>query len=97
MIMNRFFKLIAIAATVIAIAGCSTTQEARSTAANALADGARAEVVLLETTDLHTNVLSYDYFRLSEDKTVGFERTAALITDARKQFANLFEVVASSA
>ena len=88
MIMNRFFKLIAVAAAVHAIAGCSTTQEARRATSNPLADGTRAEVVLLETTDLHTNILSYDYFRLSEDKTVGFERTATLIADARKQFAN---------
>ncbi len=84
MIMNRLFKLIAIAAAINAIAGCSTTPEGRSQ----IADGARAEVALLETTDLHTNVMSYDYFRLAEDKAVGFERVATLITDARKQFAN---------
>ncbi|MEO7253041.1 MAG: metallophosphoesterase, partial [Casimicrobium sp.] len=71
-------------ASIALLSACSTTGERRA----AVADGTRAEVALLETTDLHSNVLSYDYFRLAEDKTVGFERTATLITQARKQFAN---------
>ena len=66
------------------LAACSTTSERRVLTA----DGTRAELALLETTDLHTNVMSYDYFRLAEDKTVGFERVATLITRARKEFAN---------
>lgn len=49
---------------------------------------ATATLAVLETTDLHFNVLSYDYFKLAEDKTYGFERTATLIRDARKEFAN---------
>ncbi|HPH68784.1 MAG TPA: hypothetical protein PLF40_23680, partial [Kofleriaceae bacterium] len=81
--MKRFlpFHLVALVALLV---GCSTTSERRST----IADGTRAELALLETTDLHTNILSYDYFKLAEDKTVGFERVAARITEARKQFAN---------
>jgi 2',3'-cyclic-nucleotide 2'-phosphodiesterase/3'-nucleotidase len=43
---------------------------------------------VLETTDLHFNVRSYDYFKLAEDKTYGFERTATLVRAARKEFAN---------
>ncbi len=31
---------------------------------------------------------SYDYFKLAEDKTYGFERTATLVRQARKEFAN---------
>jgi 2',3'-cyclic-nucleotide 2'-phosphodiesterase/3'-nucleotidase len=46
------------------------------------------EVVLLETTDLHQNVMSYDYYRLVEDKSVGLERTATLIRQARAQYPN---------
>ena len=30
----------------------------------------------------------YDYYKLGEDRSVGFERTAALIAAARKEFAN---------
>ncbi len=53
-------------------------------------DGARAKVAILETTDLHFNVLSYDYYRLEPDLTVGFERTATLIRRARQELPNNF-------
>jgi 2',3'-cyclic-nucleotide 2'-phosphodiesterase/3'-nucleotidase len=55
-----------------------------------LADGARAKVVILETTDVHSNVLSYDYFKLKADPALGFERTATLIQRARAAFPNTF-------
>jgi len=51
-------------------------------------EGTRAELALIETTDLHANVLSYDYFKLGEDPGLGFERAATLIRQARKEFAN---------
>ncbi|MBV7427896.1 MULTISPECIES: bifunctional 2',3'-cyclic-nucleotide 2'-phosphodiesterase/3'-nucleotidase [unclassified Acidovorax] len=50
--------------------------------------GAMATLAVLETTDLHFNVRSYDYFKLAEDKSYGFERTATLVRAARKEFAN---------
>jgi 2',3'-cyclic-nucleotide 2'-phosphodiesterase/3'-nucleotidase len=50
--------------------------------------GTHAQIALLETTDLHSNVLSYDYFKLAEDPGIGFERAAQLILDARKEFPN---------
>ncbi len=53
-----------------------------------IAAGTSAEVTLLETTDLHTNIRSYDYYKLSEDKSVGFERTASLIKAARAESKN---------
>ncbi len=34
-----------------------------------LSDGARAKVAILETTDIHSNVLSYDYYKLKPDPT----------------------------
>ncbi|MBN8757244.1 MAG: bifunctional 2',3'-cyclic-nucleotide 2'-phosphodiesterase/3'-nucleotidase [Variovorax sp.] len=54
----------------------------------AVAKGTRATVALLETTDLHANVRSFDYFKLAEDKSYGYERTATLINAARKEFQN---------
>ena len=54
----------------------------------ALSQPATATLAVLETTDLHFNVRSYDYFKLAEDKSYGFERTATLIRQARKEFAN---------
>lgn len=43
---------------------------------------------VIETTDLHVNVLPYDYFRDSADDTVGLARTATLIKAARAEVKN---------
>ncbi|GAC1357958.1 MAG: bifunctional 2',3'-cyclic-nucleotide 2'-phosphodiesterase/3'-nucleotidase [Variovorax sp.] len=57
-------------------------------AAPSVAVNTKATLALLETTDLHTNVVSYDYFKLAADPSLGFERTAALINKARAEFPN---------
>lgn len=57
---------------------------------SALADGSRANVAILETTDIHSNVLSYDYYKLKPDDSLGYERTATLIRRARAEFSNTF-------
>jgi 2',3'-cyclic-nucleotide 2'-phosphodiesterase/3'-nucleotidase len=50
--------------------------------------GATATLALLETTDLHSNVVGYDYFKLAPEPTLGLDRTATLIAQARREFAN---------
>ncbi|NRR31145.1 bifunctional 2',3'-cyclic-nucleotide 2'-phosphodiesterase/3'-nucleotidase [Oxalobacteraceae bacterium] len=50
--------------------------------------GSHATLALLETTDLHANVLSYDYYKLAPDPALGLERTATLIRQARADFPN---------
>ncbi|RZT10724.1 2',3'-cyclic-nucleotide 2'-phosphodiesterase / 3'-nucleotidase [Duganella sp. CF402] len=50
--------------------------------------GAEATLALLETTDLHANVLSYDYYKLQADPAIGLERTATLIKQARAEYPN---------
>jgi 2',3'-cyclic-nucleotide 2'-phosphodiesterase / 3'-nucleotidase len=50
--------------------------------------GARAELAILETTDLHSAVVGYDYFKLAADPSMGLDRTAALIAQARRDFPN---------
>ncbi|KQV59373.1 MULTISPECIES: bifunctional 2',3'-cyclic-nucleotide 2'-phosphodiesterase/3'-nucleotidase [unclassified Duganella] len=50
--------------------------------------GSQAAFVILETTDLHANVRSYDYYKLAPDASLGLERTATLIRQARKEFPN---------
>ncbi|HWL88906.1 MAG TPA: 5'-nucleotidase C-terminal domain-containing protein, partial [Polyangiaceae bacterium] len=50
--------------------------------------GAKTTFAVLEATDIHTNILSYDYFKLADDKTIGLERTATLIKQARQEFPN---------
>jgi 2',3'-cyclic-nucleotide 2'-phosphodiesterase/3'-nucleotidase len=64
--------------------GACVTQKGREPAA----EGTHLHLALLETTDLHSNVLSYDYFKLDQDKSLGFERAAELVRAARREFPN---------
>lgn len=50
--------------------------------------GARIELRLLETTDLHTHIVDHDYYRDAPSITVGLARTASLIHEARGEVAN---------
>lgn len=50
--------------------------------------GASAVLAVLETTDLHANVVGYDYYKLVAEPSIGVDRTATLIRQARKEFAN---------
>ena len=59
-----------------------------TTAQRSVPDGTRARLAVLESTDLHSNILSYDYYRLAEDKALGFERMATLVAQARAEFPN---------
>ncbi len=50
--------------------------------------GASATLAVLETTDLHSNVVGYDYFKLAAEPSIGLDRTARLIAQARTQYPN---------
>jgi 2',3'-cyclic-nucleotide 2'-phosphodiesterase/3'-nucleotidase len=50
--------------------------------------GASAELAILETTDLHSAVVGYDYFKLAAEPSLGLDRTASLIAQARRDFPN---------
>ena len=76
------------AAIAAALAGGLTACGDSDQPAAVLPESATAELAILETSDLHANLLSYDYFRLAEDKSIGFERTATLIKQARADFPN---------
>lgn len=82
--MSRALLALSLAAVLTACASGGGSKGPR------LEDGARADVALLETTDLHANVLSFDYFRGTVDPTLGFERVATLIRQARKEYPNNF-------
>lgn len=66
------------------LAGCA----GHATKSPAPADGSRATLTILETTDIHSNVMSYDYYKLKPDPSLGFERAATLIQRARARFPN---------
>ena len=82
--MRRYSGFIVVLATA-ALAAC-TTPGSRHAAPPP--DGTHAEIGVLETTDLHSNVVSYDYYKLAPDADIGLERVATLIAQARKQFPN---------
>lgn len=46
------------------------------------------ELRVMETTDIHTNLVSYDYYKDAVSDSVGFSRTASLIKQARKEVKN---------
>lgn len=71
----------------LAIAACSSSGSTSNAPALPPA-GTTAHLALLESTDLHTTIRSYDYFKLAEDKSIGFERLATLIRQARAEFPN---------
>ncbi|HEY6940567.1 bifunctional 2',3'-cyclic-nucleotide 2'-phosphodiesterase/3'-nucleotidase [Dokdonella sp.] len=69
----------------LALLGACAAPQPRTAA---VAEGTRARLALLESTDLHSNVLSFDYYRLAEDKALGFERMATLVAQARSEYPN---------
>ncbi len=52
------------------------------------ADGTNARIGVLETTDLHSNIMSYDFYKLADEQDLGLVRAATLIRNARKEFEN---------
>ena len=66
------------------VGGCASHSVAPAPAA----EGTRATLAILESTDIHSTVLSYDYYKLAEDDSLGLERMATLVHEARKEFDN---------
>jgi 2',3'-cyclic-nucleotide 2'-phosphodiesterase/3'-nucleotidase len=54
----------------------------------AIPDGTTVTLALLETTDLHANVMSYNYYALADDTSLGLERTSTLVQAARAENPN---------
>lgn len=80
------FKSLALATLSAALlAACASTPADKPAK---LADGATLDLAILETTDVHSNILSYDYYKQKDDPTLGYERVATLIRQARKAFPN---------
>ena len=54
----------------------------------AIPEGTTVTLALLETTDIHSNVLGYNYYALAEDSSLGLDRTSTLIQGARAENPN---------
>ncbi|MCF6127654.1 MULTISPECIES: bifunctional 2',3'-cyclic-nucleotide 2'-phosphodiesterase/3'-nucleotidase [Mesorhizobium] len=55
---------------------------------SARAQGNQAHLRIMETTDIHVNVLPYDYYADKTNDTLGLSRTASLIDAVRKEAVN---------
>ena len=71
--MNRLTTGIAI----LAALGCSS-----------MANAARVELRLMETTDIHMHLVDYDYYSDRTNVTVGLARTTALVNQSRMEATN---------
>ena len=72
-----------LAASLVAAATLAACGGDKTSGGNAPAVGTSVALTLMETTDLHQNVLSYDYYKLATDNSVGIERTSTLIKQVR--------------
>ncbi|MFZ6774879.1 bifunctional 2',3'-cyclic-nucleotide 2'-phosphodiesterase/3'-nucleotidase [Undibacterium sp. SXout7W] len=72
----------------IALAACGSSSNNTTIPVNTIPEGSLLKLALLETTDLHQNILSYDYYGLKADTSLGLERTASLINAARSENPN---------
>jgi 2',3'-cyclic-nucleotide 2'-phosphodiesterase/3'-nucleotidase len=72
----------------IALAAMAMLAACSNSSTPGIIPGTTSQLTLMETTDIHSNVMSYDYFKLAEDKSIGLERTAALIKAMRAASAN---------
>ncbi|WP_057491479.1 bifunctional 2',3'-cyclic-nucleotide 2'-phosphodiesterase/3'-nucleotidase [Streptococcus orisasini] len=52
-------------------------------------EGQTVDMRILSTTDLHTNLVNYDYYQDKASQTVGLAKTAVLIEKARKENSNI--------
>ena len=64
-------------------AGAAIAASAALPATAAAQAPAKLKLRVLETTDLHVNIVPYDYFRDAADDTVGLAKTANLIKAAQ--------------
>jgi 2',3'-cyclic-nucleotide 2'-phosphodiesterase/3'-nucleotidase len=76
------------AAGLVACGGDNSPVAVTPPAAPAIPEGTTVTVALLETTDIHANVMSYNYYSLAEDTSLGLERTSSLVKAARSENPN---------
>jgi len=82
---TRHRALVATLAAAATLAACGGD---KSSGATGPATGTTASLTVMETTDLHQNILGYDYYKLAADPSVGIDRTSTLVKQVRAQNAN---------
>lgn len=81
------------AATVAPTAPAATptatpTATVSDTMATAPVEGQNVDVRIVSTTDLHSNLVNYDYYQDKESQTIGLAKTAVLIDQAKQENPN---------
>lgn len=76
--MNKTLLAVLISSA-IGLAGCQSNDASQSYSAT---------LRVVETSDLHANIMDYDYYQSKEDITIGLARTASLLKVARTEVAN---------
>ncbi|EKE68505.1 bifunctional 2',3'-cyclic-nucleotide 2'-phosphodiesterase/3'-nucleotidase [Gallaecimonas xiamenensis] len=71
-------KKIVASLVLLALGGCGSAEQA----------AAPLHLRVMETTDLHANMMNVNYFTGQEDDTLGYVKTATLIRQARSEVAN---------
>ena len=79
--LRKIFALSASAALLASLSACGGSDDDDDAPPSNALKGATPDVAILGTTDLHANVLGYDYYKLAEDKSYGVDRTATLIAE----------------
>ena len=79
----------ATAATATPAAPQNSASDAKATTP---VEGQEVDVRILATTDLHTNLVNYDYYQDKPAQNVGLAKTAVLIEDAKKENSNVLLV-----
>ncbi|WP_019613841.1 bifunctional 2',3'-cyclic-nucleotide 2'-phosphodiesterase/3'-nucleotidase [Psychromonas ossibalaenae] len=78
---NKLTKGLVASAVLAALAGCTANEDK--------AASAQVTLRIMETTDLHSNIMDYDYYQSRTDPTIGLARTAGLIHKAREEVSNI--------
>ena len=73
----------ALVASLVAAATLAACGGDKTSGSNAPAVGTTVALTMMETTDLHQNILGYDYYKLAADDSVGIDRTSTLIKQVR--------------
>ncbi|KPZ72617.1 2',3'-cyclic-nucleotide 2'-phosphodiesterase/3'-nucleotidase precursor [Shewanella sp. P1-14-1] len=67
-------------ATSLTLGGCNSSDEIKS--------AVEVELRIMETSDLHANIMDYNYYTSRVDNSIGLARTASLIKQARLEVKN---------
>lgn len=79
-VLNNKRIIVAIAVS-LGLCGCSSSDDSHTSAVN-------VDLRIIETTDLHTNIMDFNYYTHKQDPSIGLARAASLISAARQEVSN---------